>query len=253
MATDAYEVKYCFESLVSRWRDTKAQVSSYEVSIGDDSNITIKTTRHDGKVLVSGPRLVRRVGRWIVWGRQYWLSELDSRSLKWGHRAFTNPVPNKGRQALVPPLEGSAVQFRYPILTRTWLSPNDATGVNIPAHQTRSDKNQAIMPSGADRHLGVMDGHLVRRGLRLRVAPSADQGLEAVLHLVHSAAARLACRPFAEGLCLSGLEPEWLRDLTVEAEVLVPPSPLPLPSLSPPSPRPLPGLIVCASEPTLSE
>ena len=69
-----YEVEYCLESLNGSWRDTKAQASSYEVSVDDDSKVTIRTTRHDGKVLVSAPGLVRRVGRWIVWGRQVLVS-----------------------------------------------------------------------------------------------------------------------------------------------------------------------------------
>jgi len=82
-----YEVEYCLESLVGRWRDTKAKASSYEVSVGDDSKVTIRTTRHDGLVLVT-TGLVRTDSNsgWIIWGPsgpRYWLTELDSRSLKW--------------------------------------------------------------------------------------------------------------------------------------------------------------------------
>jgi len=83
-------VKYCFESLVGRWRDTKAKASTYEVSV-HDSKVTIHTTRHDGLVhdttglvhwdVNSGCIICGQQGP-----RQYWLSELDSRSLKWRHQ-----------------------------------------------------------------------------------------------------------------------------------------------------------------------
>ena len=83
---EAYEVRFCLESLVGSWHDT--QGSTYEVSI-ERSAVTIRTTRPDGKVLFS-PGLVRmnsQSGR-IVWGRsgptkEYWLTKLNSRSLKW--------------------------------------------------------------------------------------------------------------------------------------------------------------------------
>ena len=82
-----YEVEYCFESLVGRWRDQHA--SLYEVSV-DKSEVTICTTRRNGEVLVND-KLVKRDAKsgWITWGRdrrtgsRYLLSKLDSRSIKW--------------------------------------------------------------------------------------------------------------------------------------------------------------------------
>ena len=104
-------MKYCFESLVGRWRDTKAKASTYEVSV-HDSKVTIHTTRHDGLVLDTTGLVHWDVNSGcIIWGqqgpRQYWLSELDSRSLKWRHQRLAAfvwhrvgecPVPPKGKQ-----------------------------------------------------------------------------------------------------------------------------------------------------------
>ena len=85
------EVKYCLESLVGKWRDTKKQPSTYEVSMNGESQVTIRTTRNDGSVVVT-TGLVRRdkESSWIIWGppgsHQYWLYKLDSRSLTWKHQ-----------------------------------------------------------------------------------------------------------------------------------------------------------------------
>ena len=82
-----YEVEYCLESLVGRWRDQHA--SLYEVAV-DKSKVTICITRRNGKVLVND-KLVKRDAKsgWITWGRdrrtgcRYLLCKLDSRSIKW--------------------------------------------------------------------------------------------------------------------------------------------------------------------------
>jgi len=100
-------VKYCFESLVGRWRDTKAKASTYEVSV-HDSKVTIRTTRHDGLVLVTTGLVRRDVNSGcIIWGqpgpRQYWLSELDSRSLKWRHQRLAAFVWHRVGECPVPP------------------------------------------------------------------------------------------------------------------------------------------------------
>jgi len=93
----ACEVKCILESLVpalvGKWRDTTANASTYEVSVDHDSKVTIRTTRHNGTVLVTrGLVRVDYNSGHIVWGRppgrQYWLSELDSRSLKWEHQCL---------------------------------------------------------------------------------------------------------------------------------------------------------------------
>ena len=48
-----YEVEYSVESLVGSWRDEKAKASSYEVSVGDDSKVTIRTRRPHGEIIVT--------------------------------------------------------------------------------------------------------------------------------------------------------------------------------------------------------
>ena len=87
---------YCLESLVGSWRD--AEGSTYEVSIERNSKVTIRTTRPRGKVICStGLVHMNSQSGCIVWGRprrtkEYWLSELNSRSLKWQSqhaKAFT--------------------------------------------------------------------------------------------------------------------------------------------------------------------
>ena len=93
-------VKYCLESLVGEWRDTMKKPSTYEVSVGTNSKVTVRTTRHDGSVLVT-TGLVRwdKDSDWIIWGlsgsRQYWLSKLDSRSLTWRHQHLVPFVWNR--------------------------------------------------------------------------------------------------------------------------------------------------------------
>ena len=107
MAT-AYKVKYIFESLVGKWRDTKAKASTYEVSVDHDSKVTIRTTRHNGTVVVSRG-LVREDynSGHIVWGkppgRRYWLSELGSRSLKWEHQHLAAFVWHRVGEESQPP------------------------------------------------------------------------------------------------------------------------------------------------------
>jgi len=136
METDAYQVEYCFESLVGRWRDTRAKASMYEVSLDHDSRVRIRTTRHDGSVLLT-TSLVRKDynSGCIIWGqpgpRQYWLSELDSRSLKWHnkqlaafvwHRVGELPVPPKneeGRHTQTSPSPSRLRQERsLPVVTQ---------------------------------------------------------------------------------------------------------------------------------------
>ena len=60
--------------------------------VDDDSKVTVRTVRSDGKVLVT-PYLVRMDSEsgWIMWGceKPHWLSKLDSRSLKWERRHST--------------------------------------------------------------------------------------------------------------------------------------------------------------------
>ena len=81
-----YEVEYCLESLVGKWCDTKDS-SLYEVSVNGNSKITIRTTRPSGKIIVRDDLVGVDSSGCIIWGRpgarEYWLSQLDSRSLKW--------------------------------------------------------------------------------------------------------------------------------------------------------------------------
>ena len=85
------EVKYSLESLVGKWRDTTKRPSTYEVSMNAVSQVTIRTARSDGSVVVTTGWVRRdQKSSWIIWGppgpRQYWLSKLDSRSLTWQHQ-----------------------------------------------------------------------------------------------------------------------------------------------------------------------
>jgi len=102
------EVKYCFESLVGKWRDTTKKPSTYEVSVDHDSKVTIRTTRDDGLVLVTTGLVHRdKDSGYIIWGlpgpRQYWLSKLDSRSLKWRHQHLAAFVWHRVGECPMPP------------------------------------------------------------------------------------------------------------------------------------------------------